>query len=88
MLRMGLAPCAPFNVTNNLMVEAARLARKYAILSLQVATFVLQVTAQDTTLPAMGGQPYVPHTRSMHQVQPAFARSMHAQQQQRVASRF
>lgn len=34
MLRMGLAPCAPFNVTNNLMVEAARLARKYAILSI------------------------------------------------------
>lgn len=48
----------------------------------------LQVTAQDTTLPAMCGQPSVPHTRSMHQLQPAFARSMHAQQQQRVASRF
>lgn len=29
MLRMGLAPCAPFNVTNDLMLAAARLARKY-----------------------------------------------------------
>ncbi len=29
MLRMGLAPCAPFNVTNNLMVKAAALARSY-----------------------------------------------------------
>ena len=30
MLRMGLAPCAPFNVTNDLMLGAARLARRYA----------------------------------------------------------
>ncbi|BDA49398.1 5'-deoxyadenosine deaminase [Coccomyxa sp. Obi] len=29
MLRVGLAPCAPFNVTNDLMLAAARLARKY-----------------------------------------------------------
>ena len=29
MLRMGLAPCAPFNVTNDLMLGAARLARRY-----------------------------------------------------------
>ena len=29
MLRMSLAPCAPFNVTENLMKEAARIARKY-----------------------------------------------------------
>lgn len=29
MLRMGLAPCSPFTVTNNLMTEAATLARKY-----------------------------------------------------------
>ena len=29
MLRMGLAPCAPFNVTNDLMVAAAKLAREY-----------------------------------------------------------
>ncbi|CAK0787831.1 hypothetical protein CVIRNUC_011053 [Coccomyxa viridis] len=29
MLRMGLAPCSPFTVTQDLMVEAAKLARKY-----------------------------------------------------------
>lgn len=29
MLRMGLAPCSPFTVTNDLMKEAATLARKY-----------------------------------------------------------
>ena len=29
MLRMGLAPCAPFTVTNDLMIAAAKLARKY-----------------------------------------------------------
>jgi len=29
MLRMSLAPCSPFTVTNNLMIEAAKLARKY-----------------------------------------------------------
>ena len=29
MLRMALAPCAPFNVTTELMVKAARLARQY-----------------------------------------------------------
>ncbi len=29
MLRMSLAPCAPFNVTENLMKEAARIARKH-----------------------------------------------------------
>lgn len=29
MLRMGLAPCAPFNVTNNLMIKSAALARSY-----------------------------------------------------------
>jgi len=29
MLRMALAPCAPFNVTAELMVKAARLARQY-----------------------------------------------------------
>lgn len=29
MLRMSLAPCAPFNVTTELMVKAARLARQY-----------------------------------------------------------
>ena len=29
MLRMALAPCAPFNVTAGLMVKAARLARQY-----------------------------------------------------------
>ena len=29
MLRMGLAPCAPFNVTQNLMVSAAKLARQH-----------------------------------------------------------
>ena len=28
MLRMGLAPCAPFNVTTDLMVTAARMARE------------------------------------------------------------
>ena len=29
MLRMGLAPCAPFNVTQDLMKSAAKLARQY-----------------------------------------------------------
>ena len=29
MLRMGLAPCAPFNVTQDLMVAAAKLARQH-----------------------------------------------------------
>ncbi len=29
MLRMALAPCAPFNVSKELMVKAARLARRY-----------------------------------------------------------
>ena len=29
MLRVSLAPCAPFNVTNDLMEAAAKLARKY-----------------------------------------------------------
>ena len=29
MLRMALAPCAPFNVTKELMVKAARLARQH-----------------------------------------------------------
>ncbi len=29
MLRMALAPCAPFNVTAELMLKAARLARQY-----------------------------------------------------------
>lgn len=29
MLRMSLAPCAPFNVTNDLMVSAAKIAREY-----------------------------------------------------------
>lgn len=65
MLRMGLAPCAPFNVTNDLMVEAARLARRYAIPSSSahaICHLCLQVTAQDTTLPAMYGQPSVPHS--------------------------
>ena len=30
MLRMNLAPCSPFTVTNDLMVAAARLARQHA----------------------------------------------------------
>ena len=29
MLRMSLAPCAPFVVTNDLMIKAAELARKF-----------------------------------------------------------
>lgn len=29
MLRMGLAPCAPFNVTQDLMISAAKLARQH-----------------------------------------------------------
>ena len=29
MLRMGLAPCSPFTVTQDLMVEAAKLARQH-----------------------------------------------------------
>ena len=29
MLRIGLAPCAPFNVTQDLMKAAAKLARQY-----------------------------------------------------------
>ena len=29
MLRVGLAPCSPFTVTNELMKAAAALARKY-----------------------------------------------------------
>lgn len=29
MLRIGLAPCSPFTVTNDLMKDAARLARSY-----------------------------------------------------------
>lgn len=29
MLRMGLAPCSPFTVTNDLMIKAAELARQY-----------------------------------------------------------
>ena len=29
MLRMGLAPCAPFNVTQDLMKAAAKLARQH-----------------------------------------------------------
>ena len=29
MLKMGLAPCAPFTVTNDLMISAATLARKH-----------------------------------------------------------
>lgn len=29
MMRMGLAPCAPFNVTQDLMVAAAKLARQH-----------------------------------------------------------
>ena len=29
MLRMGLAPCSPFTVTNDLMKAAAKLAREY-----------------------------------------------------------
>ena len=30
MLRIGLAPCSPFTVTNDLMVQAAKTARKYS----------------------------------------------------------
>ena len=30
MLRMGLAPCAPFNVTQDLMISAAKLARQHS----------------------------------------------------------
>ena len=29
MLRMSLAPCAPFVVTNDLMIKAAQMARKH-----------------------------------------------------------
>ena len=29
MLRIGLAPCSPFTVTNDLMIAAAKLARQY-----------------------------------------------------------
>lgn len=29
MLRIGLAPCSPFTVTNDLMIAAAKLAREY-----------------------------------------------------------
>ena len=29
MLRMSLAPCAPFNVTTKMMIDAAELARRY-----------------------------------------------------------
>lgn len=29
MLRIGLAPCSPFTVTNDLMIAAANLARQY-----------------------------------------------------------
>jgi Amidohydrolase family len=29
MLRIGLAPCSPFTVTNDLMISAARIAREY-----------------------------------------------------------
>lgn len=31
MLRVGIAPCAPFNVTTNLLRESARLARAYGV---------------------------------------------------------
>ena len=29
MLRMGLAPCSPFSVTNDLMIASAAIARKH-----------------------------------------------------------
>lgn len=36
MLRMGLAPCAPFNVTQDLMISAAKLARQHSGVRLRI----------------------------------------------------
>ena len=51
MLRMGLAPCAPFNVTNDLMVAAAKLAREYHGVRLHTHLAENQVAAAIHALP-------------------------------------
>ena len=48
MLRMGIAPCAPFNVTNELMVSAAKIAREYTGVRLHTHLAENQVHAQSS----------------------------------------